>query len=464
MTNLKTGTCDHDRRKFLKFLGKAGVGLGLAGVSLENQLFLRDAYGVTPDNPSYDAVVQVFFTGGPSQTDTFDPKPGSPNNVFGTIDLGVKDPYGDDVLISSLFPNLSDLVLNDPMVGLGSVRSMSHGTNNHTESRRFMFSFWEGNLAGVYPTMAPVMAHYFQGTGIGVPAVAIENGLGRRGVTLEVNLAQESKCPTALEVNVNGTGSRVVETLSRSAGVGAGRYDRRKSFVDKMNARYTAQRRFESCGAWERATQEAYDITSKGDAARAFDLSGVNLVPTGSTDISRRITLTQRLVDAGVPYVVMGIGGNDTHINNRGRHEQNFGDYVDNGVVEMVNRFKQSGKRVLIMLGGEFGRTPGSVAGGRDGRDHWGDGFTWSFISVNQPKFKTNAYGQTGPDGTFRARSNTLVDPVRPKDLGGFVYRAMGFDVGDVPGKFNIPMQDRTAPPVDRRNKSTELLQTFGLI
>ena len=94
-------------------------------------------------------------------------------------------------------------------------------------------------------------------------------------------------------------------------------------------------------------------------------------------------------------------------------------------------------------------------------------------VSINQPKFKTTAIGDTGPDGAFTLNSSRrngqpgqLVDPFEPKDLGGFVYRAMGIPLFAADGRADIPTPlGRNAPPVLRDgNQSTKLMQTFGLV
>jgi uncharacterized protein (DUF1501 family) len=474
MANIK-GCRDYgcDRREFLTKLGKFGLGLSvLGGLSLEKQLFMKEAYGVTPQGDHYDAIIQIFLRGGPSQTDTFDLKPGSRNNwpAFNqTINLGAQDVYGNDILLpQAVLPNIANLIQNDPDVGCGIIRSLTHSSNNHEQGREFMFSGWQGtSLVDTYPTMAPVMAEYFKGHPFGVPSVVIENSLSRRGVVLEANLAKLSRCPIALQVNADTAGSAgdpVLATLQRPPGVTEARYQRRMSVLQRMNAAFNGTRAHVDNQAWANSCEEAYGITSNGAAAQAFDLTGVPLVTAESTSVARRLTLATRLVESGVNFVLCAIGGSDTHRGNEAAVRRIWGIDVDQGVTDMLGRLKASGKRVLVCIGGEFGRTPSTVVDGRDGRDHWGDGFTWVCLSVNQPKFVTTAYGSTGPDGLFRNRTGDLVDPVFPKDFVAFLYRAMGFQVGDVPGVFNIPMQDRTAPPVNRDNNSQALLQAFGLV
>jgi len=84
-------------------------------------------------------------------------------------------------------------------------------------------------------------------------------------------------------------------------------------------------------------------------------------------------------------------------------------------------------------------------------------------LSINQPKFKMTAIGDTGPDG-LRQFNSGLVDPVEPKDLGGFLYRSMGLQIGGADGRFDLPLLARPAFPVDRINNSQLLMNTFGLV
>jgi hypothetical protein len=453
-------TCDEDRRDFLRKVGQTGVALGFAGLSLSNDLFVQEAFGeVARTNPYFDSVIQIFFRGGPSQTDTWDPKPGSNNNYFNTIDTGALDKYGDPMLISDVFPTLVNAVQNDPNVGLGLVRSMDHNSNSHGNGQLYMNTFWTGTLADVYPSTAAVMAHYFEGSGLGIPSVVINNQ-----VSGEVNRARASKVPTALQVDAGGGvgGNPVVRALSLPTGVDPARYGRRKTMLDKLNARFLSSRPDVIAAQYEKSARDAVDITMKGDAAAAFDLTGVPLVPGADNGVRQRLTQAARLIEAGIPYVSMAIGGNDSHTGNMARIRRNWGQEVDGGVMEVVNRIKASGKKTLIMMGGEFGRNPTSIQN-KDGRDHWGRGFSWAMVSVNQPAFKTGAIGDTGPDGVFQARNNDLIDHMEPKDLGAFMYRAMGFQVG-AQVQYDVPLNDRDAPPVDRVNKGGELMTQFGLV
>jgi hypothetical protein len=372
----------------------------------------------------------------------------------------VNDNYGNPFRVSNVFTSIVGL-LNDPAFGLGVVRSMVHGNGDHGTGQMYMNCFWGSVLATQYPSTAAVMAYYFQGTGLGIPSVVINGANGD-----DPNNAKGAKIPTALMVNVNNNQGQnpTVQALGMPTGVTAARYARRRRLMESVNQKSLALPD-EAVKAYDKAWKDAYDITVKGDAAKAFDLTGKPILPgrngAPQNDLMR-LTLAQNLVAAGVPYVACGIGGNDSHGNNRATITRNWGDITDSAVSAMARNLKATGKRVLIVMGGEFGRTPNTTANGRDGRDHYPDGFSWAFLSINQPKFKTNAVGDTGPDGMAQARNNTLRDPIYPKDLGAFIYTNMGFKPGDSP-RTDIPTAVRDAPPVDRVNNSGLLLKAFGL-
>ena len=105
------------RREVLK-AGAAAAGWGAVGLALPKLFFSNQAFGATPDAAlkKYDAVIQVFMTGGPSQTDTWDPKPETPDyNVFPWFQLGVDDIYGKPIYLSNyarpdLSPGLTSFV------------------------------------------------------------------------------------------------------------------------------------------------------------------------------------------------------------------------------------------------------------------------------------------------------------------------------------------------------------------
>jgi hypothetical protein len=459
------------RRDLMK-LGLGGLTWGAFGFSLPNFLFMKEATASVATDPTiqrYDAMIQIFFRGGPSQSDTWDVPKGSKNQVFNTIDTGAKDVYNNPMYISEVFPGIASL-LNDPAFGLGVVRSLNHGNGDHGTAEEMMNCWWGvPALATQYPSTAAAMAYYFQGTGLGIPSVVISGGEGDNA-----NDAKGSTCPTALNVQVGqGQGANpTVQELSMPTGVTAARYALRQRLQQDVNQNFLATRPDLTVKAYDKAWNDAYNITVQGVAAKAFDLTGKTILP-GATSVAgnpanpdggtlQSLTLAQNLITAGIPFVACGIDGNDSHTGNRQTIQDNWGATIDPAVTQMAKNLKATGKRVLITMFGEFGRTPDTTASGRDGRDHDADHVTFAMLSVNQPKFKTTAIGDTGPDGMFTVADKNLKDPMYLKDIGGMLYTAMGFLPGNSPTT-DIPTAIRAAPPVDRVNNSGVLLKAFGI-
>jgi hypothetical protein len=453
-------------------MGAAGLTWGMFGLSLPTSIFLREAHGMVPVNPFYDAAINIFYSGGPSHIDTWDPKPNSPNGkVFPAINVGVNDIYGNPIQVSNFFQPLVDLVNKSPTsYGIGIFRSMVHGNGNHQQAEQYMNCFWQSPVQANYPSTASAMAYYYTGQGLGIPAVQISGNNGANG-----NDNKGSRCPTALMVQAGQAGANnpTVQELSLPTGSDAGDYQRRHDITALVDQKIQQTRPDLQVKDATAAWNQAYQITTQGKAAKAFDLTGVTLLPGGPNankgEISA-LTLAQQLVLAGIPYVACGIGGNDTHSNNKAGVQMNWGDITATALAQMAQNLVAANKKVLVTMYGDFGRTPNTTANGRDGRDHWPDGFSAAVFSIGQPKFKTNAVGDTGPDGMFQAKSNTLVDPIYPGQLGGFVYQALGFNAGVSP-QFDIPTAVRNAPPVDRvmaqgtgKTDAPQLRAAFGLV
>lgn len=443
------------RRELLK-KGALGLAWGLGGLSLVNQLFLERAYGVPQQRSSlYDAVVQVFYEGGPSQTDTWDPKPGRPNNVFRTIPLGVNDVYNQPVHVAEHFPRIANLVTGQPSrFGLGLIRSVSHPNLEHFNAQMWMNCFWQdsGSVAA-YPSAAATMAHLLHDK---VKSEGLPPSVVLRPGTTGVNEARTSSVPTALSVDAGGPDM----TDALTAKVDPRRADRRRALTEVFNERMRATRPDATVKAYEDAWTDALELTRRGRAAAAFDLTGKPILPgDDSGGACTRLTLAQELVRQGVPYVSTAIFGNDdSHGNNVATVTKNWGNITDPAVSQLASNLAATGKKVLVVMFGEFGRTP--ILNGSSGRDHFASGFSCALLSVNQPLFKTTAWGDTGPDGMAGAQ---LRDPVAPSTLGALVYRAVGIPIDDPRSFIPMPQGPRCAVDPTLAGRAPALMAGFGL-
>jgi len=290
------------------------------------------------------------------------------------------------------------------------------------------------------------MAHYFAGEleRLGLPPSVLVRGANGLGA----NVARGADVPTAFTVADVGAAPGLLRRP-----VPAARAARRRDLLRVFGAGFG--RGLPAGGAaasWERALEQAFTVTDRGAAAEAFDLTGVRRLPAGGgayPEVVAGLTLARELVARGVPYVSLGVPFNDSHADNQRLVRRAWAETAAPAVAGLAESLRATGRRVLVLMGGEFGRTPQTVADGRDGRDHWASGFSWALLSVNQPRFRTGAVGHTGPDGTWTVDSpEPLRDPVRPGALGGFVYRALGLPVGEDPA-LDVPTRVGPRTPLD---------------
>ena len=129
--------------------------------------------------------------------------------------------------------------------------------------------------------------------------------------------------------------------------------------------------------------------------------------------------LARRLVEAGVPFVEVDLGGWDMH---RGVHTE-LADtklpVLDKAMSALVEDLEQRGllQDTVIIWMGEFGRTP--RINGDAGRDHWAR--SWSAVLGGGGIQGGLAVGATSPEGT-----EVITEPYSSEDLMATVCKALG--------------------------------------
>ena len=123
----------------------------------------------------------------------------------------------------------------------------------------------------------------------------------------------------------------------------------------------------------------------KSKEVKAFDLSDESAKTKeayGANKFGEGCLLARRLVEIGVPFVEVTLGGWDTHQDNFNRVKKLSGE-LDPAMSALVSDLKQRGmlKDTLVVCMGEFGRTPKiTQRGGTPGRDHYPR--AWSTVMV----------------------------------------------------------------------------------
>ena len=210
----------------------------------------------------------------------------------------------------------------------------------------------------------------------------------------------------------------------------------------------------------DRFGKEAFEFVSKPQARRAFD---VGLEDPKLRDRYGRHTwgqstlLARRLVEAGATFVAVHFGGWDHHWDLQKGYE-NYLPTVDAAVASLFEDLDDRGllEKTLVVLCGEFSRTPkmndggnGGPAGskGTPGRDHWGDAM---FCLMGGGGVK----GGRVIGSTDRLGTRPTERPVMPSNIHATVYKVLGMDP-------TIQLIDPTGRPTPVLDDPTAIEELF---
>src|SRR5262249_2802447 len=198
------------------------------------------------------------------------------------------------------------------------------------------------------------------------------------------------------------------------------RIDDRKSLLktfDSLNRDIDKSGLRQGLGSFE---AQAFDLV-KSRARECFDVAKEDPRTRdryGKLPLGQQMLLARRLVEAGVGFVTLHHGGWDMH-GQIANSMKNLGPQVDQAVSVFLDDVKQRGlqKDVLLVITGEFGRTP-KINGGA-GRDHWAPLSTLALagggLKMGQVVGGSNSKGEV-PKST----------PIKPPDLMATVFHVLG--------------------------------------
>ncbi len=179
---------------------------------------------------------------------------------------------------------------------------------------------------------------------------------------------------------------------------------------------------------------QAYELATSSEARRAFDISDEGDVSRdryGRNTFGQSVLLARRLVEAGCTFVTIQFGGWDHHWNLRAALE-NYLPKVDMAISSLLHDFGDRGlaEKVLVVMCGEFGRTPRMNNGGdggpplskgTPGRDHWNEAM-FCFLAGGGVR-GGQVVGATDDRGE-RPKDR----PVSVGDLHATIYHVLGVD------------------------------------
>jgi hypothetical protein len=411
--------CDRiNRRDFLR----AGA-LGLSGLTLADLLRLRAESGVSSSPRS---VIMICLAGGPSHLDMYDLKPDAPADYRGEFKpIKTNVPAFDICELMPLQARIADK--------LALVRTVQFVEPMQHELEEVYTGFPK---AAKRPAFGSIISR-FRGAGSELPSyVSLDYNTG--------TAAYESpRYAGAAHRPLQLSGSTGVRNLSLGQGMTRVRLDDRRGLMeafDDYRRDLDAQREGRDMDAY---TARALDIITSSKARDAFDLSREpdkvrdrygskddKYIYVGTKADSpwegHKFLLARRLVEAGVPVVTLRAGSWDHHgnvVSAQGgtifRSLRTVLPMLDRSIHALVTDLHDRGldKEVLVLIWGEFGRTPKIV---QNGRDHWPDiGFALFAGAVRGGQ----VIGETDSRGG-RPKSRA----VGAQNVLGTIYHALGID------------------------------------
>ena len=390
--------------------------------------------------PTARSVIFLYMDGGPSQMDTFDPKPqlerwdGKPfpmpmeRTQFNNNGATLRSPWTfsqhgqSGLAVSSLFPHVARCA-DDLCV----VRSMTSRFNEHTNANYFLHTG-----AGIVgrPSMGAWVSYGLGDARNDLPGfVVINGGLVPPGGRELLGAGFLPSAHQSSMFRAMGDGMANV----RPAGDPA-RQRRTLEFARTLDDAFAAQagrpdalegaiRNAELAFAMQASVPELMAIDGEGAEVRA--LYGMDSEYEHTRTFARQCVLARRMVERGVQFIELtcpatGHDRWDQHDNLRKGHEDNAR-AVDQPIAALLVDLKRRGllDTTLVVWGGEFGRTP--FAQGTNGRDHNPYGFTvWLAGGGIRGGMTFGATDEFGYKAVDR--------PVEIHDLHATMLHCLGFD------------------------------------
>jgi hypothetical protein len=449
--------CDGlNRRSFLQ-LGVAGM----ASIGLPRLLEAKAHSATATASRKDTACILIWLDGGPSHLDLYDMKPEAPAEYRGIWKpIRTRVPGFD---ITELFPRQAQVTDKFSLV-----RSLHHDTGDHFAGGHRMLTAKDLGVSGArteqrFPSLGAIASHQLGPRRRGLPAYAAVPHASSIGLNpgyfgghllgVQHNPFQSGGDPNAANFTV--------QNLNLARGLTVQRLDDRRSLVGHFDqARATLDGLAES-QAMDRFAQEAFDFVSGPAARRAFDLTKEE--PRlrdryGRHNWGQSTLLARRLVEAGCTFVTVHFGGWDHHWNLKSGMENHL-PRVDSAVATLFTDLAERGllETTLVVLCGEFSRTPKMNDGGNGGkpmsmgtpgRDHWGNAM---FCLLGGGGVR----GGQIVGSTDRLGTRPHTRPVTPANIHATIYEVLGIDR-------RLHLLDPTGRPVPVLDDPTPIQELLG--
>lgn len=438
---MSTSSAGYTRRVALK----AGF-LGVTGLALPD-LFRAQARAKEKGSSANDkSVILIWLDGGPSQLETFDPKPDAPAEFRGPF--GVHKTKTPGVCVSALMPQVAKRIEK-----VSLIRSLHHDNGDHFAAGHWMTTGRFGSTAVSLPQKYPSVGSYVSKVKgpnnpnlpayVGLPsAQTIYLFPGYMGAAYlggqynPFDVDRDNKYLSSHDAR-RVRSPKWLATLGSASEGTAGRPNLLKQFD-------TARRDIDASGIMKTMDEfqlRALDIMTGTTAREAFDIDKEDVKSAdryGQGPWGRYTLMARRLVEAGVSFVTVDMPHWDDHSSIEKAHGAKV-PVVDQAVGALIDDLDERGllDRVMVVVMGEFGRTPKINTGQPGipvpGRDHWGNAI--SALVAGGGLAAGAVVGRTNAKAEFPVER-----ALKPEALLATIYHQLGIDA-------TLTFKDHTGRP-----------------
>lgn len=422
------------RRNFVQL----GVGTVL-GCGMVDLMRLRSAAATAAGKVSPDEVrcLLLWLDGGPTQLETFDPKPNAPLEIRGegmAINTSVPGIY-----YSNFLPKLAQLADKVTIV-----RSICHDDPNHGGGTHYLqtgtaspFPTSCGSRISFHPSIGSVVSHFRSGRS-DLPAYM---SLPNQNRSSGSNFLGPQCAPFVISGDPNKSDFQVRDMVLPPE-VSEGRAQTRhalRGVIDQMRRCHDTLAE-DPAVSFDTHYERACETLSSPQAQRAFDISQEPVKVRemyGRTSLGQRLLLCRRLIEVGVPFVTCNSAGWDHHgqifstlkgtlVPGQSNAGSATAFELDQSLSALLTDLDQRGllETTLVLALGEFGRGPKLTSTGPNGgRNHWPHAMSVLMAGAGVPR--GHVIG-----GTDKHAAHADRDVYCPEDFAATVYAKMGIDPG----------------------------------
>lgn len=411
------------RRDFLKI----GT-LGAFGLTLPHLLRAEAAAAIAPRAPA-KACILFWLQGGPSQIDTFDPKPEAVSEVRGPFRPIPTNIPG--IRIAEVFPRLARHADKYALL-----RSVHHPVPAHIVGHQYMLCGM-GNGAIAYPSMGAVISRLRGGGSLLPPHILVPN------IAYETNARPQQLAQTAGYLGseydpvvpqgdlVRGT--LTLKDLDPPGSLSADRFARRRQMVaQSVRPGFTT---VEPGRGADAVREKAFSLLDSTGVRRALDVTRepADLRDAyGRNHVGQGALLARRLIESGVRFVTVNWPNRlawDSHTDLEGQMRNHLCPTLDRALSALLIDLDQRGMldSTMVLAMGEMGRTPkigNPDPAYADGRDHWSA--VMSVLIAGGGVRGGQVIGESDADGAYPKER-----PIPSHDVVASVYHAFGITPDD---------------------------------